>query len=64
MLNFDFFLKKNWDQFLHHILCCLPPPKITSQNMPSEAKVKNILFHRKAMFHSPDVQVFVFLTIP
>ena len=37
---------------------------ITSQNVPSKVEIKNFLFCRKVMFHSQDVQVFVFLTIP
>ena len=37
---------------------------ITSQNMSSEAQVKNFFFHRKVMFYSQDIQVFVFLTTP
>ena len=37
---------------------------ITSQNVPSEAQIRNFLFHRKIMFCSQDIQVFVFLTIP
>ena len=37
---------------------------ITSQNVPSEAQIKNFLFRRKIMFRSQDIQVFVFLTIP
>ena len=37
---------------------------ITPQNVSFEAQVKNFLFRRKVMFHSQDVQVFVFLTIP
>ena len=37
---------------------------IISQNMSSEAQAKNFLFCRKVMFHSQDIQVFVFLTIP
>ena len=37
---------------------------ITSQNVSSEAPFKNISFHRKVMFHSQDIQVFVFLTVP
>ena len=36
---------------------------ITSQNVPSEAQVENF-FDRKVMFHSQDIQVFVFLIIP
>ena len=36
----------------------------TSQNVSSEAQIKNFLFCRKIMFHSQDIQVFVFLTIP
>ena len=38
---------------------------ITSQNVPSEAQIKNFfLFCRKNMFRSQYIQVFVFLTIP
>ena len=37
---------------------------ITSQNVSSEAQVKYFLFRRKVMFHSQDIQVFVFLTVP
>ena len=37
---------------------------ITSQNVSSEAQVKNFLFRKKIMFHFQDIQVFVFLTIP
>ena len=37
---------------------------ITSQNVISEAQVKNFLFCRKVMFHYQDIQVFVFLAIP
>ena len=36
---------------------------IISQNVSSEAQVKNILFDKKIMFRSRDIQVFVFLTI-
>ena len=36
----------------------------TFQNVSSEAKVKNFLIHRRVMFRSQDVQVFIFLTIP
>ena len=38
----------------------------TSQNIPSEAQVKNsfLLFHKKVMFRSQDIEDFVFLTIP
>ena len=32
--------------------------------MPSEAQVKNFVFHRKVMFRSRDIQVFVFLANP
>ena len=39
-----------FEGYLHYKL-------ITSQNVPSEA------FHRKLMFHSRDISVFVFLTI-
>ena len=35
---------------------------ISSENMPSEAEIK-ILFHRKVMLRSWDIQVFLFLTI-
>ena len=42
----------------------LPYKTITSQNVVFEAQVKNFLFHRKVMFHSQDIQVFVFLAIP
>ena len=35
---------------------------ISSQNVPSEAQIKN--FQRKIMFCSQDIKVFVFLTIP
>ena len=37
---------------------------MTSQNMSSEAHVKIFLFRRKVIFHSQNIQVFVFLTIP
>ena len=43
---------------------------ITSQNLLSVAQVKSsvrrkvMLFRRKVMFRSQDIQVFVFLTIP
>ena len=33
---------------------------ITSQNVSSEAQIKNFLFRRKIMFRSQDIQVFVF----
>ena len=36
---------------------------ITSQNLPFEVAVKNFLFHRKIMFRSRYIQVFVSLTI-
>ena len=36
---------------------------ITSQNLASEAQVKNFLFHRKVMFRSRVIQVFVFLKV-
>ena len=36
---------------------------ITSQNVISEAQVKNFLSCRKVMFRSQDVQAFVFITI-
>ena len=36
---------------------------ITSQNVSSEALVKNFLIYRKVMFCSQDIQVFVFPTI-
>ena len=37
---------------------------MTSQNVSSDAQIKNFLFHRKVMFSSQDIQVFIFLTIP
>ena len=37
---------------------------MTFRNLPSEAQVKNILFHRKVMFRSQDIQVFVLLIVP
>ena len=37
--------------------------KSTSQNMSSEAQVKNLFIYRKVMFRSQNIQVFVFLTI-
>ena len=37
---------------------------ITSQNVSPEAQMKKFLFRGKIMFHSQDIQVFVFLTIP
>ena len=33
----------------------------TSQNVPTDTQVKNFLFHRKVLFRSQDIQVFVFL---
>ena len=38
--------------------------KTTTQNVPSEAKIKNFLFRRKVTFCSRDAQIFVFLTVP
>ena len=37
---------------------------ITFQNVSSNAQVRIFLFHRKVMFRSQDIKVFVFLTIP
>ena len=37
---------------------------ITSQNVSSEAQVKFFFHFTEVMFHSQDVKVFVFLTIP
>ena len=37
---------------------------ISSQNVRSEAQAKNFFFRREVMFHSQDIQVFVFLNIP
>ena len=51
--------KSDWIKFKGYFCYKL----ITSQNVPSEAQVKNF-FHRKVMFHSQDIQVFVFLIIP
>ena len=36
---------------------------ITSQNVSFEAQIKNFLFRSKIMFHSQDIQVFLFFTI-
>ena len=36
----------------------------TSQNVSSEAGLRIFLFHRNVIFHSQDIQVFLFLTIP
>ena len=36
----------------------------TSQNLPSEAQVKNFLFRGKVMFHSRGTKVYVFSAIP
>ena len=36
---------------------------IMSQDVPSKAQIKNFLYRRKIMFHSQDIQGFVFLTI-
>ena len=36
---------------------------ITSQNVLSEAQIKNFSFYRKLMFCSQDIQVFVILTL-
>ena len=54
-----------FDQFVGLVLqCYLPYETITSQNVPSEAQIKNLLFRRKIMFRSQDIQVCLFLTIP
>ena len=37
---------------------------ITSQNVPSEARLRIVLFYRKVVFRSREISVFVFLTIP
>ena len=37
---------------------------ITSQNVSSEAQVKNFIISKKSYIGSHDIQVFVFLTIP
>ena len=37
---------------------------LTSQNVSSEAPIKIFLFCRKVLFISPNIQVFVFSTIP
>ena len=49
--------------FIHHIKGCLRYKMKTSQNVSSEAQIKNFLFRWKIMFRSQDIQVFVFLTI-
>ena len=36
-------------------------PMITSQNVSSETQLRIFLCCRKAMFHSEDIQVFIFL---
>ena len=41
----------------------LPYKTITSQNVLSEAQVKNSLSHEKVMFCSRGIEVFLFLTI-
>ena len=33
---------------------------ITPQNVSSDAQINNFLFCRKVIFHSQDIQVFVF----
>ena len=35
---------------------------IISQNVSSQAQVKNFLFHRNVLYRSEDIQIFVFLT--
>ena len=35
---------------------------ITSQNVPTDTQVKDFLFHRKVVFRSQDIQVFVLLS--
>ena len=53
--SFTFFNESDiWEISLKYLL----------YHMSSEAQVKKILFCRKAIFHSQDIQVFVFLTIP
>ena len=42
---------------------CLRYKTITSQDVPSEDRLRIFLFYRKVMFRSRDIQVFVFLTI-
>ena len=54
---FDHFAKLSLKGYLHY-------KTITSQNVPSKAQIKNLLFRRKIMFRSQDIQVFVLLTIP
>ena len=53
-------------QYLKHsIKGYLRYKTITSQHVPSKAQIKDfVLFQRKIMFCSQDIQVFVFLTIP
>ena len=51
---------KNSPLFLNTYFCY---KTITSQNVSLGVQVWNFLFHRKVMFHSRDIQVFVFLII-
>ena len=52
----------SFSMLMKGLKCYLRYKMITSQNVSSEAQVK-ILFHKKVMFHSQDIQVFVFLII-
>ena len=45
---FDHFVKLALKGYLRH-------KTITSQNVPSEAQIKNFLFRRKTMFRSQDI---------
>ena len=56
-------VKLNSEQYQFYLRGYLRYKMITSQNTLSEAWVKHF-FHRKVMFHSRDIRVFVFLTIP
>ena len=38
-----------------------PYKTITSQNVSSEAQVKFFFIYRKVMFHSQDIQIFLYL---
>ena len=54
---FQMLYYKDFKGYLHY-------KTLTSQNLSSEAQVKTFLFRRKIIFHSQDIHVFAFLTIP
>ena len=58
-------LKRAWENsFFNDIKGYLNYKMITSQNVSLEAQVRFVLFCRKVIFLSQDIQVFVFLIIP